>query len=176
MNLNITKINEVEAYKYAKLKIQIWNSCYKQLLPDKYLNNISVEHKATKYKNEILTDPAVAYYFITVSGSPIGVLRLKYYDNIAKEKCVCIKDLYILPQYQYKGYGGMAYEFIKKEAIKNNCHFITAYIIETNHNVRIQIKKLGFKETLNKQVHDKTMTISIEYCLDLHDRPKLLIR
>lgn len=171
MKLNITKINEEEAYQYAELKMQIWNSCYKHLLPDKYLNNISVEHKAANCKNEILTDHAIAYYFIIISGSPVGVLRLKYYDNASKEKCVCIKDLYFLPQYQYKGYGGMAFEFVKKEAIKNNCRFITAYIIETNQSVRSQIKKLGFKETSNKQVHDKTATSSIEYCLDLHDEP-----
>lgn len=175
MKLTITKINKEETFQYAELKIQIWNDCYKHILPDIYLNNISVEHKASKYKNELLTDPTVAYYFIIISGAPIGVLRLKYYKNSAKEKCVCIKDLYFLPQHQHKGYGGIVFDFIKKEALKNNCHFITAYIIEKNQSVRILIEKLGFKETTNKQVHDKTMTISIEYCFDLYDRPKLLI-
>lgn len=176
MKLTITKINKEETFQYAELKIQIWNNCYKHMLPDIYLNNISVEHKANKYKNEILTDHAVAYYFIIISDIPIGVLRLKYYVNSAKENCICIKDLYFLPQYQHKGYGGVVFEFIKQEALKNNCHFVTAYVIEKNKPVRTLLKKLGFQETTNKHIHDKTMITSIEYCLDLYDRPKLLIR
>jgi len=169
LKLTITKINYEEAFQYAELKIQIWNDCYKHMLPDTYLNNISVNQKATKYKHELLTDPTVAYYFIILLGAPIGVLKLQYYKNPANERCVCIKDLYLLPQHQNKGYGGIVFAFIKEEAVKNNCHFITAYVIEKNKSVSIQIKKLGFRETTNKQVHDKTMTIAIEYCLDLYN-------
>ncbi len=167
MKLTILKIDKEEIFQYAELKIQIWRDCYKHILPNIYLNNISVEHKASKYKNELLTDFSVAYYFINLSSTPIGVLRLKYYENSAAVKCVCIKDLYFQPQYQNKGYGGIAFEFIKKEALKNNCHFITAYILEKNQSVRTLIAKLGFKETTNKYIHDKTMAISIEYCLNL---------
>ena len=169
MKLVITKVNKEEIFQYAELKIRIWNDCYKHILPDIYLNNISVEDKASKYKNELLEDSTIAYYFIIVSDVPIGVLRLKYYENLAKEKYVCIKDLYFLQQYQNKGYGGAVYKFIKEEALKNNCHFISAYIIEKNEYARTLIKKLGFKETTNREVHDKTMTISIEYCLDLYN-------
>ncbi|MBP3503328.1 MAG: GNAT family N-acetyltransferase [Clostridia bacterium] len=169
MKITIAEINKEETLKYAELKIQIWKDCYQHILPDTYLDNISVEHKALKYKKELLTDPEVAYYFIIVSNIPIGILRLKYYENSVKEKCVCIKDLYFLSPYQNKGYGGWVFEFIKKEAFKNKCHFITAYVLEKNQSARTLVAKLGFKETTNKHIHHKTMTTAIEYSFALHD-------
>lgn len=169
MNITITEINKEETDKYAELKIQIWKECYQHILPDTYLNNISVNHKALKYKKELLTDPQMIYYFIIVSNAPVGVLRLKYYENASKQKCVCIKDLYFLSKYQNRGYGGWVFEFIRKEAFKNKCRFITAYILEKNQVARILITKLGFKETTNKYIHHKTMTTAIEYSFDLHD-------
>lgn len=169
MKITIVEVDKEETFKYAELKVKIWKDCYKNILPDIYLNNISVEHKALKYKEELLIDSEVAYYFIIVSNVPVGVLRLKYYENSVKEKCVCIKDFYILPQYQNKGYGGWAFEFIKKEALKNECHFITAYVLEKNQSVRTIISKLGFRETTNKHTHRKTMTIAIEYILNLYN-------
>lgn len=175
MKLEIVKISTKETFQYAELKIQIWKDCYKHILPNTYLNNVSAEHKSSKYKNELLTDSTVAYYFIKMSSTPIGVLRLKYYETPAKQKCVCIKDLYFHPQYQNKGYGGIVFDFIKNEAIKNNCQFITAYIFEKNQPTRAIVAKLGFKETTNKYIHDKTMAMAIEYCLNLNKRPKLLI-
>ena len=176
MKIKIVKVNEEEAYKYAELKIQIWNTCYNKILPKEYLDNISVCQKAKKYQNEIIYDSSVVYYFILASTTPIGVLRLNFFKNTVLENGICINDLYLLKEYQNKGYGGIIFNFILKEALKNNCRFITAWIIEKNMIVRNIIEKLGFKQTSHKQIHYKTMITLLEYCYDLYDRPKLLIR
>ncbi len=163
------KIAEKDTYRYAELKVQIWNTCYNHILPEEYLNTISISQKAAKYQREMQINPFSAYYFIIISDTPIGVLRLNYYQCLTKDNCVCIKDLYLLPHYQNKGYGGAIFNFIKKEATNNNCRFITAWIFEQNQIVRKLVSKLGFKLTSQIQIHKKTNTQLLEYCYNLYD-------
>lgn len=175
MKIKIEKITEKEAYSFAKIKIEIWKTCYNQILPEKYLSSISISQKAEKYQKEIQNDPLTSYYFIIVSDTPVGILRLNYYKNLSQEMCVCIKDLYFLQSYQRKGYGGFALDFIIEQATENHCHYITAWIIEQNQAAKLVVSKLGFRQTTQTQIHDKTGVILYEYQYDLYDRPKLLI-
>lgn len=175
MKITIEKICEKEAYEYAELKIQIWKTCYEHILPETYLNEISISKKALKYQNEMKNDSWISYYFVIVSDKPVGVLRLECYQGSAKENCICIKDLYLLQQYQNKGYGGSIFKFIVKQANINKCRYITAWILEKNEVASALALKIGFKKTSHIATHDKTRVILSEYCLDLYNRPELLI-
>lgn len=161
--VEIVRISTQEAYIYAKLKIQIWNMCYNNILPKDYLKNISIQKKAIKYQNEIQNDLSASYYFVLVSKNPIGILRLRLYQNATQVNCMSIEDLYLKDEYQNKGYGGIIFQYIIKQAMKNNCQFITAWIIEQNLKARMLALKTGFKETGNNKTHDKTMINLIQY-------------
>lgn len=163
MKIEITKASWMDAYRYAELKVQIWTECYKHILPEAYLNNISISKKAKQYETELQINNSIEYYFIIVSNHPAGVLRLEYFHNSVLGKSVCIKDLYLLPYYQIKGYGGYIFRFIKDEAVKNNCQSITAWIIEKNKRAEKLVLKLGFKPTTHVQTHAKTMSHLYEY-------------
>ena len=167
MKIALKNVCESDAYRYADLKVSIWKTCYKDMLPETYINNISVHTKALKYQKEIQTDPSVSYYFIILQDNPIGVLSLKYFQNPDKKFCVCIKDLYLLPQYQNKGYGVIVFKHIEKQASEKNCQYITAWIIEKNQLVIKLGQKIGFKKTSSIQIHNKTGTILNEYYYEL---------
>lgn len=163
LKVRLKKIYEDEAYMYAVLKMSIWKTCYNDILPKTYINNISVHEKALKYQQEMKNDSFISYYFIVLSDTPIGVLRLKYFHNSAKENCLCIKDLYLLPNYQNKGYGAIVFSYIKKQAREKNCIYITAWIIEKNQSAINLGRKAGFKRTSSTQIHKKSGAILNEY-------------
>lgn len=163
LKVRLKKIYEDEAYMYAVLKTSIWKTCYNDILPKTYIDNISVHEKALKYQQEMKNDSFVSYYFIVLSDTPIGVLRLKYFHNSVNENCLCIKDLYLLPNYQNKGYGAIVFSYIKKQAREKKCIYITAWIITKNQNAINWGQKVGFKHTSSTQIHKKTGAILNEY-------------
>lgn len=163
LKVRLKNVYEDEAYMYATLKMSIWKTCYNDILSKTYINNISVHEKALKYQQEMINDSSISYYFIVLSDTPIGVLRLKDFHNSSMEHCLCIKDLYLLPNYQNRGYGAIVFSYIKKQAREKNCIYITAWIIEKNQSAINLGQKVGFKRTSSTQIHKKTDTILNEY-------------
>lgn len=169
MNLSINKVYVKDSDEYAKLKLQVWKTCYKDILPDTYLNNISIQKKGDKYRKDMQdSNSSTEYFFIDLYCNHIGVLRLNYYKDLMQEKGMCIMDLYLLQQYQSKGYGGVIWGFIKKQAIIHNCRFITAWILEKNQVAKALVQKIGFNQSTHIKIHEETKAYLVEYNYDLY--------
>ena len=164
MELLIEKAKLEDAISLAELKIDIWQKVYKNILPDEYLKNLTASDKIQKYKDELKENSSIDIYFLKSHNSIIGTLRIKYYLNEEKLKCISIEDLYLMPQYHNKGYGGLAIDFAYKKAIATNCNMLTAWVVETNILVRKMAVKMGFFETKNIRVHASTGIKLIQYC------------
>lgn len=168
MKITIEKASIKDAYTLADLKISIWQTVYKNILPDEYLDNLSVEERENKYHKELSNDHCTDIYLLKSSQNIIGTLKIKYYTDEKNNCCASIEDLYILPQYHTKGFGGYALKYTVNEAMIHDCRFLTAWIIESNTTVRNMAIKYGFIETNNIRIHAKTGIELIKYSLSLN--------
>lgn len=169
MRIIIEKASLKDASALAGLKIDIWQNVYKNILPEEYLKTLTPEKKVTKYKVELEKNSSYEIYFLKLPTEIIGTFRIKYYQAEENINCISIEDLYLLPQYHNKGYGGLAIDFIYKRAIEKNCPVITAWIFESNTIVRKMAKKLGFIETQNIRTHSSTGSKLIQYYFNLEN-------
>ncbi len=100
----------------------VWNTTYKGIVDDDFLKGLLAHEKesAERLKNNINDQPD--YYVLTMNGKIIGWI---YYtlDSDKYENAAEIISLYILKEYQGKGYGKMLYNYaiknIMKKGIKN---------------------------------------------------------
>lgn len=168
MNLIIEKASKSDASILADLKINIWKTVYKDILPDDYLNRLSREKKKVKYQKELLEESDIDIYLLKYQQNIIGTLRIKYYQDEKDGFCAGVEDLYILPQYHMKGFGGQVMKFTVNQATANYCKFLTAWILESNQSVRKMAIKYGFIETNKVRIHTDTDAKLIQYYLQLN--------
>lgn len=167
MKVLIEKASKEDASVLAELKINIWKVVYKDILPKQYLSNLSKEKKTQKYLKELEDDSFIDIFFIkTDPNNIIGTLRIKYYYNFDK-KYASIEDLYLLPSYHVKGFGGVTLKFAVDEARLHNCNFLTAWIVENNKTARKLAVKYGFFETNSFRLHTDTGSRLIQYVFEL---------
>lgn len=168
MNFVIEKASINDASFLAELKINIWKKVYKNILPDSYLDNLSKEERKIKYQKELSNESEIEIYLLKYQQNTIGTLRIKYYQDEKNCSCASIEDLYILPQYHMKGFGGRVMKFTVNQAIANHCKFLTAWILESNQSVRKMAIKYGFIEMNKARIHIDTNAKLIQYCLQLN--------
>ena len=167
MKILIEKASKEDAYVLAELKINIWKDVYKNILPEQYLNNLSIEKKTQKYLKELQDDSSINIFFIkTNPNNIIGTLRIRYYYNFNK-KYACIEDLYLVSSYHAKGFGGAAFKFAVDKAKSQHCNFLTAWIVENNKSARKLATKYGFLETNSVRLHTDTGSKLIQYVFEL---------
>ncbi len=167
MKILIEKASKKDASVLAELKINIWKDVYKNILPEQYLDNLSKEKKTKKYLKELEDDSFINIFFIKINpNSIIGTLRIKYYYDFNK-KYASIEDLYLIPSYHVKGFGGAALKFAVDEARSQNCNFLTAWIVENNKTARKLAAKYGFFETNSVRLHTDTGSMLIQYVFEL---------
>lgn len=167
MKILIEKASKEDASVLAELKINIWKEVYKNILPEQYLDNLSKEKKTQKYLKELEDDSFINIFLIkTNASSIIGTLRIKYYYN-SNKKYASIEDLYLIPSYHVKGYGGAALKFAVDEARSQHCNFLTAWIVENNKTARKLATKYGSFETNSVRIHTDTGSKLIQYVFNL---------
>jgi GNAT superfamily N-acetyltransferase len=167
MKILVEKATKEDASVLAELKINIWKDVYKNILPDQYLDNLSKEKKTQKYLKELEEDSFINIFFIkTNPNSIIGTLKIKYYYSFNK-KYASIEDLYLIPSYHVKGFGGAVLKFAVDEARSQNCNFLTAWIVENNKIARKLAVKYGFFETNSVRLHVDTGSKLIQYVFGL---------
>lgn len=167
MKILIEKVSKEDAYILAELKINIWKDVYKNILPEQYLNNLSIEKKAQKYLMELQDDVSINIFLIkTNPNNIIGTLRIRYYYNLNK-KCASIEDLYLISAYHAKGFGVAAFKFAVDKAKSQHCNFLTAWIVENNTAARKLATKYGFLETNLIRLHTATGSRLIQYIFEL---------
>lgn len=88
----------------------VWNTTYKGIVDDEFLKGIlnSEKQSAEKLKNSINNQPH--YYVLTLQNKIIGwiyfALNSDKYENAAE-----IHSLYVLKEYQGRGYGKLLYNY-----------------------------------------------------------------
>ena len=133
------------AEEIAAVRIKTWQSAYKGIVPDSFLNSMSVESKVKSYKFGSDLEPG-HYFFAVKSGSKIiGFLYLCKYREADIEGMGEIGGIYLLPEFHSKGIGAQmmqfSIDFLKGKSYKQ----IGIWVLEQNEKAISFYKKFGFE-------------------------------
>lgn len=117
----IRKRKMEDSLELANCIATVWNTTYKEIVDDDFLKGLldNVQGSAEKLRNNLNNQPN--YYVLTLQEKIIGWIYYELdsdkYDGAAE-----IHSLYVLKEYQGKGYGQKLYNYavkkIRKKGIK----------------------------------------------------------
>jgi RimJ/RimL family protein N-acetyltransferase len=143
MDITIRKAMINETYEFASCKIEAWQSAYKGIIPDEYLNSMSVEQHAERYK-EWMKDQNTEYYFVICNNETAGILVLSKCDNEDKPNAGDIIAIYLLKPYWNKGHGRTMMNFAMDRLKQLGYDEVVIWSLEDNIRAKQFYEKFGF--------------------------------
>ena len=164
MGITIRKVLPEDAYDYAVCVISCWQSAYKKIVPDDFLNNMSAnkEQWVEKYKIA-LTDPGdCEYYCVIFENKIIGFFIINKIDGE-------IWAIYLIEEFRGKGYGKEILDFAIGEFKQTEHKKISLWVFEENIRARRFYEKHNLYFDGTKRENDKygKMLVQLKYVLDL---------
>ena len=147
MEITIRKASPDDAYNYAVCHISCFQTAYKGIVPDEYLNNMLAEkeQRVEKYRKN-LADPGDCTYFCILSAERmIGFLIINKSRGAENEAVCWIWAVYLIEEFRGKGYGKEMLGFAIKELMRVNPREIFLWVFEENHRARRFYEKYGFR-------------------------------
>ena len=138
--MKVEKAQIEDARNIVEINIEEWKNTYKDILPDKFLENLSEkkEESIEKCKNKINE-----YIVCKINNQVVGFLRFGknkkgYNDNYAE-----IYALYIDKDYRRKGIGKALINFAFENLKSNYKYVLISTLVQNNAN--LFYKKIGGK-------------------------------
>lgn len=132
MESNIIKPEIKDSLEIAKLIKDGWNSAYKGIISDEYLNNMDVEKIADKWKQRIENDIDNIYVY-KENNQILGVIKYgKEENSYYNENMGEIYILYVKPENKRNGIGTQLLEFVKSKLIKEGYNKMIVWCLKGN--------------------------------------------
>ncbi|MEM7579202.1 MAG: GNAT family N-acetyltransferase [Cyanobacteria bacterium P01_A01_bin.80] len=130
----------------ATIHVKSWQVVYKGLIPQSYLNNLSIS-KREKYWQNILTNYETQTIVQEIDDLVVGFANFgKTRDEDKDSKIIGeINAIYLNPEYARKGLGTELIEFILKNMKNRKFTQITLWVLDTNQIARKFYEKMGFQ-------------------------------
>ncbi len=127
-----------DALGIAKVHVLTWQSAYKGLIPDSYLQTLSISNRTENWTKQ-LEKPAngTCYFVAELEGEILGFSTVgKTGDRDLSSDVGELYAIYVLPDKQGSGIGSalleVALDFLKNENFKS----ATLWVLEANHTSR----------------------------------------
>ena len=163
MKITIRKALLADAYDYTDCSISCFQTAYKGIASDEFLNNLPNEREQRVEKfRKTLTDPDIETYCVIFENEIIGFL-------VIHEKDSCIWAIYLLEEYRSMGNGKEMLDFaignLKCIGHKN----ITLWVLEKNIRARRFYEKNGFSFDGTKRENAKygNLLVQLRYALNI---------
>jgi len=140
MNIYIRKALSEDVYDYTKCHISIWQSAYKGIVPDDYLDNMSleIEQRVEKYKSTLSNPGYCEYYCVMLSSKMIGFIAM---NPCTRE----IWAIYLSDEFWGNGYGQEMLDFSINKLKQIGQGEISLWVFENNGRARRFYEKNDFK-------------------------------
>jgi len=150
----IRKAIKEDSYNIAKLIVLSWQTAYKGLLEDNYLNNLSVSDRIAGWENNILNQNDNSHIYVYEEDNKIlGVIRFgKPIDESSKYNSE-ILVLYVEPSLKRKGIGTKLFDFAKTYFINNNTTNMIIWCLKNN------IPSIKFYEKMGGTIVDSKKAV-----------------
>ena len=163
MGIIIRKTLPDDAYDYTDCFISCFQSAYKGIIPDEYLNNMLTEKEQLFEKHrKVLTDPGdCEYYCVMYSEKMIGFLIIN------KRHTEKIWAIYLLEDFRGKGFGKEIIDFAANELKSVENKEIALWVFEENIRARkfYENNKFCFDGTKRKMNYGKPL-VQLRYVLN----------
>ena len=122
-----------DSYNIAKLIVESWQTAYKGLINDNYLNNLSVSDRITNWENNILNQNENNNIYVYEEDNKIlGVIRFGTPDDKSSNYNSEIHVLYVEPTLKRKGIGTKLFNFAKNYFIEKNTTNMIIWCLKNN--------------------------------------------
>lgn len=139
----ITAMSEM-AKDIAKVHIKSWQSAYKNIVPRSFLDSLSIENRAKKYKFGKDNEEDVYFYAAKLGNQIIGLLNLCKSRDEDANNIGEISAIYLLPDYWGMGYGTKMMMYSLDMLKKWGYEKIIIWVLKDNIRAVNFYKKIGF--------------------------------
>ena len=127
---------EDDARTIIELRKQIWSTTYWGFYPDSMIDGFDHAWHLEKELQRI-RNPQYRVYRIVKDGRNIGYLSTRTTDM------VLLQSLYILEEYQRRGIGRLAFDFVKRHCTELGADSFLCHCLPENRNARRFYEKMG---------------------------------
>lgn len=130
----------------ATIHVTAWQTVYKDLIPQSYLDNLSITKREQTWHN-ILTDSKTHTIVQEINGLVVGFANFGHTRDEDKDLLLTgeITSIYLNPKYWKKGLGTALFEFILENMKKREFTQVTLWVLDTNQQARSFYQKMGLK-------------------------------
>ena len=134
MSITIRKVLPEEAYEFAVLHINCWRDAYNGIIPEDYLDNMTVElnQRVERHKQSIENPNGCEFYCVICDNKMIGMLIFAKSQDEDKPDAGDVIAIYLLKEYWGKGYGKQMMDFAVAELRKSKYKEIIIWVLEEN--------------------------------------------
>lgn len=165
--MKIREVNINDIPTISKLHKVSWQEAYKNLISEKYLNNISDNHWVAMLENGIKNNSMEGFVVldndIIVACAFVGKSRYIGYENDLE-----LISIYALPDYFGKGCGHLLIKEIKKLSKENKYKKICLWVLEGNDRAIKFYEREGFLnngETTSFEIMNKKL-VELRYIFE----------
>ncbi|BAY87014.1 GCN5-related N-acetyltransferase [Calothrix parasitica NIES-267] len=130
----------------AVIHVKSWQEVYKGLIPQSYLNNLSISQREKSWQN-ILTNSQTRTIVQEIDDLVVGFANFGKTRDVDKDSKVTgeITSIYLNFEYWRKGLGTELVKYILKDMRNRKFTQTTLWVLDTNQIARKFYEKMGFK-------------------------------
>ena len=144
MDLIIRQVNLEDIPYVVDIQIKGWQSAYREIIDDAYLDNLNAEEKKIKRKRDFGKSPFVV---AVLDGKIVGFCRYCYevISNDSKGFDSEIMALYVMPNLKGQGIGKKLFTYVKEDLLEHNKKQMVLWCLKDNMPSRGFYEKMGGK-------------------------------
>ena len=130
----------------ATIHVKAWQAAYKGLIPQSYLDNLSITKRDRAWQN-ILTSAKTHTIVQEINGLVVGFANFGNTRDRDRDSTVTgeITSIYLNPEHWRKGLGTALFEFILRDMKNRGFTQITLWVLDRNQSACSFYEKMGFK-------------------------------
>ena len=128
----------------AKVHVASWQTAYRGIVPDPYLDTLSIEERAARYTFELHGQQNPNTWIATVSNSAIGFVTFSRSRDLDLASMGETQALYIAPATWRRGIGTMLLDLAEKEMAGWGLKSAALWVFASNHRARSFYESRGW--------------------------------
>lgn len=158
-NLTIRQAEVSDAISIIELRKKIWSTTYRGIYPDSMIDDFDYEWHKDKELQRI-KHPNYSVYLIVKDNLNIGYLTIRKTDIIT------LQSLYIVDEYQHRGNGKIAFNFVKSYCKENGANSFICHCVPENWSARMFYEEMGGKVIGEDLDNEESWMNSVIYQFD----------
>lgn len=168
MKFMIRQASLEDAYEYAACHVSSWQSAYKSIIPDEVLDNLSIEQRAERFKQNFNEREDNSRYCAICGDRIVGLLGIGKSRDEDKPDAGEVYGIYLIEEFWGKGYGRDMMNYAVDTLKGVGYNEVILWVLEENSRARRFYEKCNFVfDGTKKEIVIGKPLIEIRYALNL---------